>query len=91
MSQTTMHCIVRGKVQGVFFRKHTQEQARHLGVKGWVKNLTDGNVEVMVSGDKDAVEELVAWLHQGPPASNVERVDTKELAWTAFADFHIEH
>jgi acylphosphatase len=71
--------IVRGVVQGVGFRASTREQARTLGVSGVARNLLDGSVEVEAEGDAQGVEALLAWLHQGPPWSRVERVDVTEL------------
>ncbi len=68
------HLFISGRVQGVFFRAHTQDLARRLGLHGWVRNLPDGRVEVKVWGDPDRVEELVAWCHQGPPAARVTHV-----------------
>lgn len=65
---------VSGRVQGVFYRASTQEQAVGLGVTGYAKNLIDGTVEVMMCGSEDALETLLAWLHQGPPAARVDAV-----------------
>lgn len=73
--------VVRGRVQGVFFRQSTVERARALGVAGWVRNREDGHVEGLASGAPDALEQLRAWLGQGPPAARVESVE-----WLADAD-----
>ncbi len=70
--------IVRGKVQGVFFRASTREQALHLGLRGYAKNLADGSVEVLALGDAIAIDELEGWLRIGPPKARVDallRVD----------------
>lgn len=67
-------CIVRGKVQGVFFRAATQQEAQKLGITGYAKNLADGRVEVLLCGTPDAVGHLKAWLWQGPPAAHVADV-----------------
>ncbi len=67
-------CIVTGRVQGVFFRASTQQQARRLGVTGYAKNLPDGNVEALVCGDHSALDELTSWLWQGPAAAGVSDV-----------------
>ncbi len=70
------HVMVHGVVQGVFFRKATQETARRLGLKGWVRNRADGGrVELVAEGPPEAVEALLTWCHQGPPAARVERVE----------------
>lgn len=65
---------VKGKVQGVFFRAWTIEQATELGLDGWVRNRHDGSVEAIAVGPADKVEELIARCHRGSPPSSVERV-----------------
>jgi acylphosphatase len=67
--------VISGMVQGVFFRQVTSEQARRLGVAGWVRNRSDGRVEAVFEGSQDAVDQLVSWCHQGTPWSSVERVE----------------
>lgn len=66
--------IVRGKVQGVWFRASTRAQAERLGLGGHARNLADGSVEVVAVGDDSAIDALERWLHVGPPLSNVEAV-----------------
>ena len=66
--------LVSGKVQGVFFRASTREQALRLGLSGSARNLADGRVEVVVAGDDAAIEALGHWLGKGPPAARVENV-----------------
>jgi acylphosphatase len=70
--------VVRGRVQGVAFRDGTLREAERLGVRGWVRNLGDGTVEVHAEGDREAVEALLAWCREGPPAARVEGVDVRE-------------
>ncbi len=77
-----VHLLVSGLVQGVAFRAYTVDEARRLGVAGWVRNLADGRVEVEAEGDRRALEALVAWCRRGPPAAQVDDVET---AWSAFA------
>ena len=66
---------IRGRVQGVFFRKWSAERARALGVRGWVRNRGDGSVELAAYGEDESVDALVAECRIGPPAARVERVD----------------
>ena len=66
---------MRGKVQGVFFRDTTVSRAHELGVLGWVRNAGDGTVEVHAEGPAAAVDELIAFLEEGPPAARVEGVE----------------
>lgn len=66
---------VRGRVQGVGFRRWTRSRARSLGLAGTVRNAPDGTVEVRVRGPEDAVAELRRLLHRGPPGSRVEAVE----------------
>jgi len=70
--------IVKGWVQGVFFRYETQKTASSLGLVGWVRNLRDGSVEVLAEGPKDKLEELIAWCRHGPAMARVENV---EVSW----------
>lgn len=67
-----------GLVQGVSFRWYAIQRARTAGVGGWVRNLADGRVEAVFEGPQKAVDELVAWAHEGPPAARVSGV---EVAW----------
>ncbi len=72
--------IITGKVQGVFFRGSTREQARRLGLRGYAKNLPDGSVEVVAAGEAAAIESLAVWLHHGPPMATVAEVRRSDLA-----------
>jgi acylphosphatase len=74
------HAVVTGRVQGVGFRFTTVDEARRLGVRGWVRNEPDGSVEVEAEGERAAVEALVRFLHRGPPGA---RVDDVALRWDA--------
>jgi acylphosphatase len=67
--------LVAGRVQGVFFRASTREQALRLGLSGYAKNLADGRVEVMASGSGAALAELEEWLREGPPGARVASVE----------------
>ena len=70
-----MHCIVSGRVQGVFFRAGARQCALRLGLTGWVRNLPDGSVETRAFGATAALQEYQAWLHGGTPAARVTGLD----------------
>lgn len=74
---TRLHAIVHGRVQGVSFRYYTQRRARELALTGYVRNLWDGTVQVVAEGPRPAVDELLAFLHEGPRAALVTQVDTQ--------------
>lgn len=84
------HLIISGRVQGVFYRAKAASKARRLGLSGFVRNLSNGNVEVLLQGDELAVNQMVAWCRKGPPAA---QVDSVEVAWVAadpkFKEFDI--
>ncbi len=75
MEQKTIRAQVFGIVQGVCFRDYTRRKAEELGLGGWVKNRSDGSVEALICGPSTGVEEIVTWLHHGPPHAHVERVE----------------
>ena len=74
MSRIGRHIRVIGRVQGVFFRAWTQQQANELGVTGWVRNAADGSVEAHLAGEESAVDQLIERLHAGPPSAVVDCV-----------------
>jgi acylphosphatase len=78
LDRVTRRWLVFGKVQGVFFRNSTRAEARKLSIRGIARNLADGSVEVLAHGERDALEQLRAWLHQGPRHARVDEV--RELA-----------
>lgn len=71
--------IVRGKVQGVWFRASTRDEAARLGLDGHARNLADGSVEVLAIGDAAAIDALAQWLHVGPPLARVDAVSRSAL------------
>jgi len=80
------HIFVSGRVQGVFFRDHTHKWARSLSVTGWVRNVDDGNVEVIAEGERENIETLIGHLEEGPPLAIVEKVD---IDWQDYkGEFH---
>jgi acylphosphatase len=87
-----VHVIIDGRVQGVFFRYSTQQEATCLGLKGWVKNRRDGQVEAVFEGDEPTVEKMLKWCHQGPPHAVVSKVDvTREDYEGEFDRFDIRY
>ncbi|WP_100447286.1 acylphosphatase [Glycomyces xiaoerkulensis] len=70
--------LVRGAVQGVFFRRTCVREAESCGAVGWVRNRLDGTVEAVFEGPEGAVEPMVAWCRRGPPGALVERVDVRD-------------
>lgn len=91
-SKVRAHVVVTGRVQGVYFRYATREEANMRGVKGWVRNLSDGRVEAVFEGEKAKVEELIDFCHYGPPPAKISSV---EVAWEDytgdFKDFFIRY
>jgi acylphosphatase len=73
-----VRAVVRGRVQGVFYRGSTVERAEALGLAGWVRNREDGTVELEAEGPAAVIDELVAWCRIGPPAAEVEAVEIEE-------------
>jgi acylphosphatase len=77
VSRTRAHVFVSGRVQGVYFRATTRDEARQAGVDGWVRNLADGRVEAAFEGPAEAVESMVAFCHEGSPAARVDDVEVE--------------
>ena len=84
--------VVRGKVQGVFYRAFTEGQASSFGLSGWVRNMPDGGVEAVFEGEKDDIEEVLKRCQIGPTGAKVTALDVK---WGAFNEefnyFSIRH
>jgi acylphosphatase len=83
MSKERVNIIVRGRVQGVFYRARTKEKAIELELNGWVKNRIDGAVEILAEGNKEDLERLVDWSQHGPEDAHVTKVEVK---WQPFVD-----
>ena len=90
LSMSTVHLIISGKVQGVFFRATAKEIADKLGVNGWVKNTPEGNVEAMATGTQEQIESFVAWCKKGPPKAKVENVEVSKADETPFSGFEVK-
>lgn len=80
---------VTGRVQGVWFRKSTQDKARELGLRGFVKNEPDGSVYLEAEGEVEKLSVLEDWLHEGPPNARVEKVHSDEISIIDEDDFQI--
>jgi len=78
MKSRRVHAIVRGRVQGVFFRDYTRHKALELGLSGWVRNLPDRTVETVFEGDAEKVGEMLEWLHSGSPLAEVSGVESRD-------------
>ena len=84
------HVVVSGRVQGVWFRQSTAEEARRRNVTGWVRNLPDGRVEAVFEGATEAVEAMIAFVTTGPPAARVDDVHVaREADRREFSGFGI--
>ena len=81
---TTLHLVIHGRVQGVFFRDSMRREAQLLAVTGWVRNTAQGTVEAMVQGEQSAVDKIVQWAHRGPPHAQVSKVEVE----TGSGEFH---
>jgi acylphosphatase len=89
MNETiTVRVRIRGRVQGVWFRGWTVDQARRLGLSGWVRNRIDGSVEAVFSGREYAVRAMIALCRQGPPAALVREVTEQEETGPVESGFH---
>lgn len=86
------HILVLGKVQGVYFRQNTRIVATRHGVTGWVRNLKDGRVEVLLEGYEAEVGQVIEWCHAGPPKATVSDVDIKYEKYTGeFEEFRVNY
>lgn len=81
MSETvTRRLVIRGRVQGVFYREAMRQEAVRMGVTGWVCNRLDGGVEAVVQGSAQAVDAMVAWCRLGPPDAHVVSLEAHEAS-----------
>lgn len=92
MDKTRAHVIISGLVQGVFFRYETRMRAQSLGLTGWAMNRSDGRVEAVFEGNKDALETIVRWCHRGPSGAVVDNVDVEWGNYTGeFNGFSVKY
>jgi acylphosphatase len=86
-----VHLKVHGRVQGVYFRASTVEEARRLRLTGWVMNRPDSSVEVVAEGEREQLEKLVSWCRSGPPGARVREVRAEwEASKEEFQSFFIK-
>lgn len=85
----TARLIIRGKVQGVFYRATAKDVADLTGVKGWVRNLPNDDVEIIATAAEDILQKFIAWCKQGPPKARVDEVIVEEIELQQFNSFKV--
>lgn len=85
------HIIIEGRVQGVFFRSNIKKRAQKLSLVGWVKNTFDGNVEVLIQGDKKKINKLIEYCKKGPIFARVNNVKVKEINVKELKNFKVRY
>lgn len=90
--KSQIRILIKGRVQGVYYRNYTQEFALNLGIKGKVRNLKNGDVEIFAQGAKEQLDSLINWTKKGSPLSKVTDVSFDEIDFTAivWTEFFIE-
>lgn len=86
----TKHLLIKGRVQGVFYRASAREEAEKLGLTGWVKNTEEGHVEMMISGEEGRVAKFIDWCWEGPRRAKVLAVEVEEAPEAVFAQFLVQ-
>jgi len=90
MAKVRVHLFITGRVQGVFFRASTQEEAQRHQLTGWVKNLHDGRVEAVLEGEEENIEPMIAWCQHGPSHAVVKDLSvTVEVYQGEYTDFAV--
>jgi acylphosphatase len=89
MTQVSYRAYASGRVQGVFYRASAQRKAHELGVNGWVRNCPDGRVEAQLEGEQTAVDQMLAWMREGPSAAQVEDVQVESVSPENAAGFNV--
>ena len=85
----TIRLTIKGKVQGVFYRATAKDVADLIGVKGWVRNLPDNNVEIIATASEETLQKFINWCKQGPPKAKVDEVAIEELDLQEFSNFKV--
>ena len=89
--KSRVHVVISGRVQGVWFRASARDKAQQIGLTGWVKNTSEGNVEAVFEGEETIIDEMLDWCHHGPPLAQVENVEVKKQRPSSdFDDFSIK-
>lgn len=86
---STVHLIIEGKVQGVFFRATAKDVADEIGITGWVKNTEEGNVEIKASGSDDQLQKFITWCKTGPRRAIVTNVRVTNIEQEDFKNFEV--
>ncbi len=86
----TVHLMVKGKVQGVFYRATAKKVADEIGITGWVKNTPGNCVEMVASGSQQGLQQFIEWCKQGPARANVSEVKVAEIKEKTFNEFEIK-
>lgn len=86
---STVHLLIKGKVQGVSYRFSARETAERLSLTGWVKNTAEGHVEAMATGNEEALQQFISWCKKGPPGAKVTEVLVNPVGETPFTEFLI--
>jgi acylphosphatase len=84
-----VHIIIKGRVQGVFFRATAREVANELGIDGWVKNTIEGHVEILAAGEEEKLEKFIQWCRRGPSKAKVEEIKIEETDLSAAKGFTV--
>jgi acylphosphatase len=85
----TLHLLITGKVQGVFFRAKAKEEAVKYGIRGWIKNTHDNHVEALITGEPDLLDLFIEWCKRGPEKARVKEVLVSKHPEKEFDDFEI--
>ena len=85
----TVHLLIKGKVQGVFYRATAKDVAQTLDLCGWIKNTSEGHVEAIVSGSEKSLHQFIEWCRKGPEKAAVSSVQVTSIEDEAFVDFQI--
>lgn len=85
----TKHLLIKGKVQGVFYRATARAVAEQLGLTGWIRNTEEGHVETMITGKNSQLKDFINWCRQGPPRAVVAAVEETDVEEQTFAAFKV--